>query len=378
MVVDVATFRSQARAWLAEHAAGAPADYGAIMPRERRDEAVAWQRTLHDAGFAGIHWPAEHGGRGLSPEHTAAWQEEAARAGVPAVLNMVGLVLAAGAVLAYGTDEQKGRFLRPTARAEVVWCQLFSEPGAGSDLASLSTRAECDGDTFVVSGQKVWTSGADVSDWGILLARTDAEAPKHRGISFLLVDMASPGIEARPLRQMNGDSEFAEVFLDEVRVPAENLVGPLHGGWGVAMAALTNERGFIGASTASLARRLDALVGDRSRRRGAPDPVARDRLAGLYATGRALVALGGRQGPQASAASSLLKLGMTELTFATAMARAADAGAGATLAGEVASGVLSAPGARLGGGTSEIQRTIVGERVLGLPAEPRPPSDSQK
>ena len=374
--MDVAPFRSEARAWLAHHAGEAPPDYGAILPPGLRAPAAAWQRRLFDAGFAGVHWPPEHGGRGLTLEHTAAWQEEAARAGVPAVLNMVGLVLAAGAILAHGTEEQKARHLRPTAAGDVVWCQLFSEPGAGSDLASLSTRAERDGDTFVVSGQKVWTSGADASEWGILLARTDASAPRHRGISFFLLDMACPGIETRPLRQMNGKSEFAEVFLDEVRVPAENLVGPENGGWGVAMAALTDERGFIGASTASLARRLDAVLGDRSQRRGAPDdPVARDRLVGLYATGRALVGLGGRQGPQASVASSLLKLGTTELTFDTAMARAAAAGMPATLAGEVAAGVLSAPGARLGGGTSEIQRTIVAERVLGLPAEPRPPTE---
>ncbi|MDQ1397630.1 MAG: hypothetical protein QOG64_2889, partial [Acidimicrobiaceae bacterium] len=208
------------------------------MPPERRQQGMEWQRRLYEAGFAGIHWPVDVGGRGLTVDHTSVWVEEAARAGVPPVLNMVGLVLAGGALLAFGTPEQQAEHLPPTVRGERVWCQLFSEPGAGSDLASLSTRAFADGDDFVVTGQKVWTSGARASDWGILMARTDGDAPKHRGISFFVMDMSTPGIETRPLRQMTGEAEFDEVFMDEVRVPAANLIGPLHGGWGVAMATL--------------------------------------------------------------------------------------------------------------------------------------------
>src|SRR5439155_21363524 len=184
---------------------------------------------------------------------------------------------------------------------------------------------------------------------------------------FFVLDMATPGVEVRPLRQMTGASEFDEVFLTDVRVPAGNLVGPLHGGWGVTMATLTNERGFIGSATVGLSRRLDAMLGGGM---GAT-AVERDRMASLYTTGRALLALGGRQGPQASAASSLLKLGMTELSVATAMARAGLAGPAAMLDGEVARAVTGAPGARLGGGTSEIQRNIIGELVLGLPKEPK-------
>ena len=289
---------------------------------------------------------------------------------VPSVLNMVGLVLAAGALLAYGTGEQKQDHLPPTVKGERVWCQLFSEPGAGSDLASLSTKAVPDGDDFVVTGQKVWTSGGRASDWGILLARTDPDAPKHRGISFFVVDMHTDGIDTRPLRQMTGSAEFDEGFFDEARVPAANLIGPINGGWGVAMATLTNERGHIGASTIGLKRRIDNLVATAI---GAgTDPVTRDRYAELVERGRALQSLSLRQGPVASVASSLLKLGMTELSVDTAMVRAGAAGADAMLDGPDAAAVVAAPGARLGGGTSEIQRTIIGERILGLPPEPKP------
>ena len=362
-------FRAAARSWLEASAGDAPPDYGAILPPGLKDEGVAWQRRLHDAGWAGIDWPEAYGGRGLTPEHRAVWAEEAAAAGVPSVLNMVGLVLAANVILAFGTDEQKAAHLRATARGDRVWCQLFSEPGAGSDLASLATRAVRDGETFVISGQKVWCSGGRYSDWGILLARTDPDAPKHRGISFFLFDMSLPGVTVRPLRQMTGEAEFDEVFFDDVRVPADALCGPLHGGWGVAMAALTNERGFIGSSVRSLGRTVDALVAAGAD--AGVGPVARDRLAGLLSTGRALQALGQRQGPVATTAASLLKLGISELAFDSATTRAALAGASAMLEGDAAHAVLAAPGARLGGGTSQIQRTIIGERLLGLPAEPK-------
>ena len=373
--VDVEEFRRAADQWLAEHAAAAPPNYGPIMPPGLREQGMAWQASLAAAGFAGIDWPTECGGRGLTAGHNAAWLEACARADVPPVLNMVGLVLAAKAILAFGSDDQRLEHLGRTARGEVVWCQLFSEPGAGSDLASLATRAERDGDEWIVNGQKVWTSGARCSDWGILLARTDPDVPKHKGISFFLLDMHSPGVDVRPLRQMTGEAEFDEVFMTDVRVPAGNLVGPLHGGWGVTMATLTNERGFIGAATVGLARRLDAMAATvAGAGAGAGAAVRRDQFVDLYATGRALLALGGRQGPQASAASSLLKLGMTELSFASAMARAGAAGPAAMLEGDAAYGVTAAPGARLGGGTSEIQRNIIGEFVLGLPKEPKPPT----
>ena len=223
---DVAEFQSEVAQWLAANADRAPRDYGAICPPDLIDQGIAWQRTIRDAGYAGIHWPTEFGGRGLSAEHNGVWMLECARAGVPPVLNMVGLVLTGGAVLRYGTPEQQHRHLLATLDAEHVWCQLFSEPGSGSDLASLSTRAERDGDRYIVNGQKVWCSGGRYSNWGILMARTDPDARNHAGISFFLCPMDLPGIEIRPLKQMTGESEFDEVFFTDVELPADHLLGP--------------------------------------------------------------------------------------------------------------------------------------------------------
>jgi alkylation response protein AidB-like acyl-CoA dehydrogenase len=365
--MELEDFAASARAWLAANRARGPRDYGAILPAELAAAGKAWQRTLFEAGWAGIHWPEAFGGRGLTPEHAAAWITECAIAQVPPFINMVGVVLAGGSLLLYGTEAQQEEHLRPIIAGERVWCQLFSEPGAGSDLASLRTSAEPDGDSFVVTGQKVWCSNGRVSDWGILMARTDPDAPKHKGISFFLLDMHLAGVDVRPLRQMTGDSEFDEVFLDEVRVPASCLLGPLHGGWGVGMATLTNERGHIGASAIGLSRRLDAIAALGGAGIGA---VERDVVASLLSRGRALLALGQRQGAVASVAASLMKLGITEMAFDSAMLRADLAGPAAMLEGEAAAGVLSAPGARIAGGTSQVQRTIIGERLLGLPREP--------
>jgi alkylation response protein AidB-like acyl-CoA dehydrogenase len=366
---DLESFVSRAVAWLAEHRAEAPPNYGAIVPPELVDAARTWQATLHAAGFAGIHWPAEHGGRGLTIEHTSTWTAACAEANVPAFLNMVGHVLTAGSLLAFGTPDQLAQHLPGLADGSRVWCQLFSEPGAGSDLASLSTSATRDGDAWVLQGQKVWCSNGRVADWGICLARTRsiADAPKHKGISFFLVPMATPGIEVRPLRQMTGGSEFDEVFLDEVRVPADALLGPEHEGWSVAMATLTNERGHIGSMNRSLERQVSAMAAGLG---AAGDPVARQRVAELTARGRALVALGSRQGPVASVASSLAKLGVTELLFDAAVLRSDLVGAEGMLAGPETEALLGAPGGRIAGGTTQVQKNIVGERLLGLPKEP--------
>ncbi|MEY4162332.1 MAG: hypothetical protein RI939_1061 [Actinomycetota bacterium] len=363
------TFRGQVADWLADNRQHAPRDYGAICPPDLVDEGVAWQRRIFEAGFAGLHWPADHGGRGLSPAHHGVWVEECAKAGVPPVLNMVGLVLAGGAVMAFGDDAQKERHLRATLSAEHVWCQLFSEPGAGSDLGSLSTRAERDGDRFVVNGQKVWCSGGRCSNWGILMARTNPEAPKHEGISFFLCPMDLPGIEVRPLRQMTGEAEFDEVFFTDVDLPADSLIGPLHGGWGVGMAVLTNERGHIGASIIGLERRIDQMAA-LGRGRGL-DESRRQQLAQLMSRGIAYKAVAQTQGPVASTASSLMKLGITEMMFDVAMLRGDIAGADAMLEGPDALGMLAAPGGRIAGGSSQVQRNIIGERLLGLPREPK-------
>ncbi|MGA0863506.1 MAG: acyl-CoA dehydrogenase family protein [Ilumatobacteraceae bacterium] len=367
-------FRARAASWISANRHKAPRDYGAICPPDLVDAGVAWQRALFEAGWAGLHWPVEHGGRGLSPAHHGVWVEECAKASVPPVLNMVGLVLAGGAVMSFGTDEQKSHHLRATLSAEHVWCQLFSEPGAGSDLASLSTRAELDGDRWVINGQKVWCSGGRCSNWGILMARTRPDGAKHEGISFFLCPMDAPGVEVRPLRQMTGESEFDEVFFSDAEIPGDSLIGPLHGGWGVGMAVLTNERGHIGASVIGLERRLESMAalgrtgtdGERTL-----TPSDRQRLALLLSRGSAYKAMAQTQGPVASTASSLMKLGITEMMFDAAMLRGAVAGAGSMVDGSDAAGMLAAPGGRIAGGSSQVQRNIIGERLLGLPREPK-------
>jgi len=367
-VITVDEFAQEAKQWLAENKHLAPRDYGAICPLDMVNEGLAWQRHLYASGKAGIHWPVEFGGQGLTAAHQAQWLYECALVGVPGVFNMVGLVLTGGAVQKFGTPEQQAKHLNATLRADHVWCQLFSEPGAGSDLGSLSTKAERDGDRYIVNGQKVWCSGGRYSNWGILMARTNADAPKHEGISFFLLDMSLPGIEIRPLKQMTGEAEFDEVFFTDVEMPAEALLGPLHGGWGVGMAVLTSERGHIGTSVISLERRLDSI----SRLAEGRDlsPTERQEIVKLLSKGMAYKAMAQRQGPVASTAASLMKLGITEMMFETSMLRSNISGMDSLLTGPEAFGVLSAPGGRIAGGTSQVQRNIIGERLLGLPREP--------
>ena len=367
-MITVDEFAQEAKQWLAENKHLAPRDYGAICPPDMVNEGLAWQKHLYASGKAGIHWPVEFGGQGLTAAHQAQWLYECALVGVPGVFNMVGLVLTGGAVQKFGTPEQQAKHLNATLRAEHVWCQLFSEPGAGSDLGSLSTKAERDGDRYIVNGQKVWCSGGRYSNWGILMARTNPDAPKHEGISFFLLDMSLPGIEIRPLKQMTGEAEFDEVFFTDVEMPAEALLGPLHGGWGVGMAVLTSERGHIGTSVISLERRLDSI----SRLAEGRDlsPTERQEIVKLLSKGMAYKAMAQRQGPVASTAASLMKLGITEMMFETSILRSNISGMDSLLTGPEAFGVLSAPGGRIAGGTSQVQRNIIGERLLGLPREP--------
>ncbi len=371
-MIAVEEFQRKAAGWLDANRRHAPRDYGAICPPDLIDVGIRWQRCLRDAGFAGVHWPVEHGGLGLTAEHNGVWLLECARAGVPPFLNMVGFVLAGGAVQRYGTPDQQTRHLRATLDTDHVWCQLFSEPGAGSDLGSLTTRAEADGDRFVVNGQKVWCSGGRYSNWGILMARTRGvdQAAKHDGISFFLCPMDLAGIEIRPLRQMTGEAEFDEVFFTDVELSTDHLLGPLHGGWGVGMAVLTSERGHIGTSVISLERRLDQMT--RLADGKALGAVERQRLAELVSRGSALKAMAQRQGPIASTAGSLMKLGITEMMFDVAMLRGDLGDVASSLDGPDAAGMLAAPGGRIAGGTSQVQRNIIGERLLGLPREPRP------
>ena len=367
-MITVDEFGAQAKQWLADNKHLAPRDYGAICPPDMVQAGLSWQRHLFAHGKAGIHWPVEVGGQGLTAAHQGQWLYECALAGVPGVFNMVGLVLAGGSIQKFGTPEQQSVHLNATLRADHVWCQLFSEPGAGSDLGSLSTKAERDGDRFIINGQKVWCSGGRYSNWGILMARTNQDAPKHEGISFFLLDMSLPGIDIRPLKQMTGESEFDEVFFTDVEMPVEALLGPLHGGWGVGMAVLTSERGHIGTSVISLERRLDSISRIAEGRQ--LSATEKQKLAKLLSQGMAYKAMAQRQGPVASTAASLMKLGITEMMFETSMLRADISGMDSLLDGPDAFGVLSAPGGRIAGGTSQVQRNIIGERLLGLPREP--------
>jgi alkylation response protein AidB-like acyl-CoA dehydrogenase len=367
--VELAEFRAEACRWVADNKAVAPPDYGLILPPDLVDQGVDWQRRLFENGWAGIHWPTQYGGRGLTVEHQLVWLEICAEAEVPPFINLVGFVLAGQGNLLYGSSAQRVEHLSPIISADRLWCQLFSEPDAGSDLASLRTSAVRDGDEWIVNGHKVWTSGGRYSDWGILMARTDPDVAKHKGISFFLIDMHSPGVETRPLRQMTGDAEFDEVFFTDVRMPASALLGPEHEGWGVGMAILTQERGSIGAAAIGTRRRLDSLAELGA---GALDAVQRQRLMTLLSNGQAYASMGARQGPNASLASSLNKLGISELMFDTADLRADIAGAESLLNGSSTNALLAAPGGRIAGGSSQVQRNIIGERILGLPKEPHP------
>jgi alkylation response protein AidB-like acyl-CoA dehydrogenase len=366
---DLAAFRARVAELLARAVADGDAcpAFGAILPPTLHDQARAWQRRVHAAGFAGLHWPEAWGGRGLTTAHNGIWLEECARAEVTPYLNLQGLVLAGEAILRSGTDAQRARFLGPTLTGELLWCQLFSEPDAGSDLASLTTTAVGDGDSYVVEGQKVWSSNADVASHGILLARTDPDRRSHRGISFFLLDMATPGVTVRPIRQMTGDHEFSQVFLDNVRIPRDALLGPENEGWRVAMEVLIDERGSGAAGLVGLDRRL-ALVRSQA---AAGSAALRDRLLRLYVRGNALRALLLRAdgGPAASSTAKLLR---TELELDVELLACSLRGADGMLAGRATDRFLYAPGMRIAGGTSEIQRNIIAERILGLPREPSP------
>jgi alkylation response protein AidB-like acyl-CoA dehydrogenase len=343
--------------------------FGAIMPPAMYDEAKAWQQHMFASGFAGVSWPKEYGGQGYGPEFRLVWSEECARAEISPYMNFQGFVLAGGAILKYGTEEQKQKYLRATLAAEILWCQLFSEPGSGSDLVSLSTRAEDHGDEWQVSGQKVWSSTAQLADHGILLARTNPEEPGHRGISFFLFDMHGPGIDVRPLKQMTGDHEFCEVFLDDAPVAKADLLGPLHGGWGVATSVLGDERAEVGAAGIGLERATQRLIDTID---DSTDPVHRDRIMRTRVKAGALRQLLDRSEGDPKL-GPLVKLGNTEFSTERTRTRLDGMGPAATVLADeqVAEDFLYAPGMRVAGGTSEIQRNLIGERLLGLPREPK-------
>jgi alkylation response protein AidB-like acyl-CoA dehydrogenase len=385
-------FRAELRAWLAAELPAHRADWPpsddefTLHPDRAFDAALAWHRRLHKGAWVGLAWPREYGGRGATLLEQMIYQEEMIRAGAPPGVNTIGLMLVGPGLMEWGTEAQRRRYLPPILAGDELWCQGFSEPGAGSDLAALATRAVLDGETFRVSGQKVWTSNAHRSHFCLLLVRTDPAAAKHEGISCLVVDMRSPGITIRPLVQMTGDAEFNEVFFDDVRVPRESLVGPLHGGWKVAITVLMYERAGLGHQT-SLHHytRLLLDLARRTARDGGPaarDPVTRQALARCWIDAEALRLTGLRsitrrlRGEPPGPEGSVLKLTFTEAYLRMAEAAAQVLGPHVALwrgspravdGGRWAFQALFARRFPIAGGTSDIQRNIIGERILGLP-----------
>ncbi len=390
---EEAVWRDRCRAFLEAHAALKPerVDWGEsywAKARTVEEEAAydlrcrAWQRAKFDEGWAGLTWPEEYGGRGLSSHFAAIFAEEEGRFDVPQGPFAQSIGMAGPTIIAHGTEAQKKRYLTPMLTGEETWCQLFSEPGAGSDLAGLRTSAVLDGDEIIVNGQKVWTSNAAEAAHGMLLVRSDVEQPKHRGITYLLLDMSTPGIDIRPLRQPTGRAEFNEVFLDDVRVPVENVLGEINAGWGPILTTLTNERTGIGGQSPMVD---DAI--ELARTFGvAADPVVRQDLARLHTIAATVRFLGYRVRTAASRGvppgpeSSVLKLANSRRLELSGNVTMSIMGARGTLYGDDAEmsgfwqnyAFLGQWMSRIGGGTDEVQRNIIGENVLGLPQEPRP------
>jgi alkylation response protein AidB-like acyl-CoA dehydrogenase len=376
---EQARYRAEVRAWLEEHAGEAPVEQG-------EDEAAyiaarrAWQGTLAAAGLAAVAWPVELGGQGLGAVEQVIVNQELARARVPGVLDVIGVGMLGPTIIAHGTEEQKSRYLGPMLHGDEVWCQLFSEPGAGSDLAAVQARAvRLPDGVWRLSGQKVWTTNAHFASFGLLLARTDPDVPKHNGLTMFIVPMDAPGITIRGLRQISGEAEFNEVFFDDVRLEPDAVCGPLGGGWGTALTTLMFERLTIGLGSETLGYRPEryarAIAGDEQARR---DPEVRRRLGELavqllavkFSGYRMLSALqqGQIPGPEA---------GLAKVTTVRSAIEAGDLIADVLGPSaldedsEWAYMISYLPGLKSAGGTEEILRNTIGERVLGLPPEPR-------
>ncbi len=365
-------FRDELRAWFDTNDPG---------PEPERDEDAhyAWrrdfQRELAQDGWAAVHWPVEYGGRGATLTESAIFFEELGRSGSPLPANVLGLLLAGPTIMTWGTPDQKDRYLTPILTAEEIWCQGFSEPDAGSDLASLKTRAVKDGEDWVISGQKVWTSGAQYSKWCMLVARTDSEVPKHKGLTYFIMDMEQDEVQVRPLRQITGEPEFNELFIDGARIPAENVLGGVGNGWKVALTTLMNERaGLAFFLQVRMRQLLDRLIDEAAGRGLLDDPVVADRLGELHLKAevlrltayRGLTAIEkyGQPGPEGSLTKWMWSDTNQQLTqFAADLL-----GPSALLAGGRWSyELLRARGNSIEGGTTEVLKNIVAERVLGLP-----------
>ena len=372
---DEAAFRSEVKAWID---ANVPGELRGGRLGERRFEQLGrdWSRRLCDAGYAGLTWPKEYGGAGASYSYQAILLEELALAEAPQHIGVIGLGMAGPTIIAHGTEQQKSRYLAKILSADEIWCQGFSEPGAGSDLASVRTRADLRDGNFVLNGQKVWSSFAHIADWCILLARSDPESELHAGLTYLIVDMHAPGVEVRPLRQITGEAEFNEIFFTDVEVPSENVLGEIGDGWAVAMTTLLHERGTLGfALTGALdvaVRKLIALA----RNRGVDDPGLLDRVAREWIELQALKLTNyralsqlmqtGIPGPEGSVAKlhwseSNQRLTKLALEILGPEAQVVDSD------GAWQYQQLRSRGNTIEAGTSEILRNIIAERVLGLP-----------
>jgi alkylation response protein AidB-like acyl-CoA dehydrogenase len=388
LTAEETQFRDELRAWLA---ANLPKDWNEW--REKPIEVSfpylrAWQRKLHDGGWAAVSWPKEYGGRSASLMQQAIFWEEMARVDAPPTANTLGLGIIGPTIISHGTEVQKKRYIPKILSAEEIWCQGFSEPNAGSDLAGLQTEARLDGGGYIVNGQKVWTSYGWVGDWCELVVRTDPSVAKHKGLTVLLVDMKSPGVDVRPLRQMTGESEFSEIFFRDVRVPTDNVLGNVNDGWNVAISTLMHERGAFGARLHLLFKRnIDRLIelSHSIHRNGSPaakDPVIRQKLAQCYAEVEIMrlnqlrafsrMAATGVPGPE----GSILKIFWSELNQRVQQIAQELLGPYGQLLGADhhaidhgiwSYGYLRSRGNTIEAGTSEVQRNIIGHFVLGLP-----------
>jgi alkylation response protein AidB-like acyl-CoA dehydrogenase len=365
-------FRDELRAWL-------EANHPGDAPRGDDDEAFewarAWQKKLHEGGWTGLSWPKEYGGRGATLIEQAIFNEEIARASAPSPANVLGLVMGGPVVITHGTDEQKERYLEPILTADEIWCQGFSEPESGSDLASLKTKAVKSNGEWLVTGQKVWTTYAHKAKWCMLVARTDFDVPKHKGLTYFLMDMEQEGVTVRPLRQITGEAEFNELFLEEARIPDENVVGGVGNGWQVALTTLMFERaGLGGAAAISIKVALGQLM-DLARERGVDqDPIIRQKIADLYINAEALrhtasrgltqIMKRGQPGPE----GSLPKLQWSQTNQAlTELAMDIRGDEGPVFDSDWTYRFLRARANSIEGGTTEILKNIIAERVLGLP-----------
>ncbi len=376
---EAEVFRASVRAWLE---ANLPADLRGVTVRDDLSPALverlrAWNRVLADAGYAGMSWPREYGGRAASVIEQVVLAEEMSAVGAPGPINVIGLSNIAPAIMSYGTAEQRSRFLRPMLRGDEIWCQGFSEPNAGSDLASITTRAVRDGDHFVVNGQKVWNTLGEYADWCELLVRTNAGAAKHDGISCLLVDLRTPGIVIRPIVTITGGREFAELFFEDVRVPADALLGPLDGGWKVAMATLSHERAGVASLHLQVRKRVARLIDDARAtvvdgRALTDDPARRRELARAYVLAEHMKFLADRalsasiQGRAPGPEGSLAKLVWSDTENAIAAAAGCVLGPAANT-GRWGEQRVYVRATSIAGGTTQVNRNIIAERVLGLP-----------